>query len=299
MAVAGVAAGGVVLGHRLGSVPYFQIHWGDLGGWLAVSGPEDVLVAVVRLLVVGGAWWVLATTSLYMLARLSGVKAAVRMVGWATLPASRRLVDRAVALAVLGSSLLGGAGGLAAAVEAQPPPSTLTTTEAPDGGYQRLPAGRPSVDRPAGKGSRTPLPQPSPALRIPPSRDPVTRPKPNFTSTPSPAQPGDRRGKGGGVGTTADSSREGSEPASPDLGDQQPARRADRSSSYVVVAGDNLWVIAEQRLARAWGASRSVGEVIGYWRRLIDLNVGTLRSGDPDLIYPGEVLNLPEVPPRG
>jgi nucleoid-associated protein YgaU len=62
--------------------------------------------------------------------------------------------------------------------------------------------------------------------------------------------------------------------------------------------GDNLWVIARARLAEATGrraAELSNGEIAGYWLRVVDANRGRLRSGDPDLIYPGEDVELPPV----
>lgn len=52
---------------------------------------------------------------------------------------------------------------------------------------------------------------------------------------------------------------------------------------YTIVAGDNLSRIA----AAAYGSPRE-------WRKIWKANKATLRSGDPNLIFPGEVLWLPE-----
>lgn len=55
--------------------------------------------------------------------------------------------------------------------------------------------------------------------------------------------------------------------------------------THIVEEGDHLWKIA---------ASRVTGEAVdAYWRRLVEANRTTLRSGDPNLIYPGEVIALP------
>jgi hypothetical protein len=65
-----------------------------------------------------------------------------------------------------------------------------------------------------------------------------------------------------------------------------------------VLAGDNLWVIAADALARATGRARDAitdDEVAPYWRALCDLNRDRVRSGDVNLVYPGEVLLLPPV----
>jgi hypothetical protein len=61
-----------------------------------------------------------------------------------------------------------------------------------------------------------------------------------------------------------------------------------------VVSGDNLWNLSKRHLAALTGRTPSDAEIHRYWRRVIDLNLGHLRSGDPDLIYPGEVIVVPE-----
>lgn len=63
--------------------------------------------------------------------------------------------------------------------------------------------------------------------------------------------------------------------------------------SVVVVQGDNLWSISEGHLVVAFDRAVDDEEVSPYWRRVITANSGDLRSGDPDLIYPGEVVLLP------
>jgi hypothetical protein len=36
-------------------------------------------------------------------------------------------------------------------------------------------------------------------------------------------------------------------------------------------------------------------EVTRYWLRVVEANRPNLRSGDPDLIYPGEIVILPPI----
>lgn len=62
--------------------------------------------------------------------------------------------------------------------------------------------------------------------------------------------------------------------------------------SVVVVEGDHLWKISERRL----GPSSPDKLIAPYWREVIEVNTPRLRSGDPDLIYPGEVVELPATP---
>jgi hypothetical protein len=68
------------------------------------------------------------------------------------------------------------------------------------------------------------------------------------------------------------------------------------TASHVVTRGENLWRIATAELTRVTGNARPGDhEVLPYWRAVLAANRSTLRSGDPDLIYPGEVVTLPPV----
>jgi hypothetical protein len=63
-----------------------------------------------------------------------------------------------------------------------------------------------------------------------------------------------------------------------------------------VAVGDNLWLIAVSAVARETGREPGTvtdDEVARYWRVVCDVNRDRLRSGDVDLIYPGEVVVLP------
>jgi nucleoid-associated protein YgaU len=61
--------------------------------------------------------------------------------------------------------------------------------------------------------------------------------------------------------------------------------------TVVVVAGDHLWKISARHLETV-APDRGVGP---YWREVVTVNTPSLRSGDPDLIYPGEVIEMPEI----
>jgi nucleoid-associated protein YgaU len=65
------------------------------------------------------------------------------------------------------------------------------------------------------------------------------------------------------------------------------------STNHLVAAGDNLWRIASAELERRSGASPDDLAVARYWRAVVDANRATLRSGDPSLIFPGEIVVLP------
>jgi hypothetical protein len=71
------------------------------------------------------------------------------------------------------------------------------------------------------------------------------------------------------------------------------------ASVYVVEPGDNLWTIARRTITATTGVAEPSGaEIVPYWQRVISANRERLRSGDPDLIYPGEEILLPPLSGR-
>lgn len=73
-----------------------------------------------------------------------------------------------------------------------------------------------------------------------------------------------------------------------------PILVAPAGSSVVVEPGDHLWKISASHLRGQLGREAKDGEIWPYWRLVIETNQEALRSGDPDLIYPGEVIELPD-----
>lgn len=68
--------------------------------------------------------------------------------------------------------------------------------------------------------------------------------------------------------------------------------RADAHLEVIVTEGDHLWALAERRVSEALGRPAADHEIAPYWREVISSNP-ELRSGNPDTIYPGEVIVLP------
>jgi hypothetical protein len=66
-------------------------------------------------------------------------------------------------------------------------------------------------------------------------------------------------------------------------------------TSWTVRPGDNFWEIARLTIA-ATTPNPTVRAVARYWRSLIDVNRDRL-TGDPDLIYAGEIFLIPPPPP--
>ena len=126
----------------------------------------------------------------------------------------------------------------------------------------------------------------TPVVRAPPARRHPT------TTPPYPTRPPSTRSRS----TGADARAAVAPPSRPRVARPAPvAPIAARSTrTYVVRAGDNLWRIARTEVARRAaatpdrrGRSRATGSAS------IAANRATLRSGDPSLIFPGEVVTLP------
>ena len=66
--------------------------------------------------------------------------------------------------------------------------------------------------------------------------------------------------------------------------------------SVVVEPGDHLWKISASHLEEVLERPAEPAEIDPYWRVVIETNRALLKSGDPDLIYPGEVITLPTGP---
>ncbi len=68
------------------------------------------------------------------------------------------------------------------------------------------------------------------------------------------------------------------------------------NSQHTIIGGENLWLIAANQLAAI--TDRTLEEVpevdiARYWERVIETNRGDLVSGDPNLVFPGEVITFP------
>jgi len=74
---------------------------------------------------------------------------------------------------------------------------------------------------------------------------------------------------------------------------QIPPRTEVAEGEVTVVAGDHLWGIAERTVAQRLGRAPTDAEVAPYWHQLIDANRDRLATGDPDLIFAGQVFRLP------
>ncbi|KAA6221440.1 LysM peptidoglycan-binding domain-containing protein [Streptomyces albofaciens JCM 4342] len=170
---------------------------------------------------------------------------------------------------------------------AEPTPSSGSgePSRTPEPGGTRTPDPKPSPTDPSGGGDASRTPDPSGTGRTgdpaTPGGDKATKP------TTPPSAGGKHRGRpsedegpatgAGGAGGTDDAGRSGG--GHPSRGGD--AHRTDPASpgDYTVRPGDNLSAIAEDR------------GVSGGWPALYKANKGVI-GGDPDLIHPGQRLDL-------
>src|SRR6266545_3176372 len=125
---------------------------------------EDVLAAILRMIALLIAWWLLGSNLLYLVASFTRVPGAIRAVRWCTLPVVRSVTDHAVAL-TLATSLVGGGTGATIAA------ATPAVAAAPHrSGQMTTGQGEPRADARAGvagpgSGPVSYLPQPAGAPR--------------------------------------------------------------------------------------------------------------------------------------
>ena len=216
----------------LGKQPWLRIRWSDWGAWVRLTPTEDAIAAFVWLAAVACALWLTGSTLVYAVARASRVPALIRSVEWMTLPAIRRVTERALGAVLVAATMT------ATPVWAEPPPPFLAAV---DHDEPLLPPGL--------IGPVSPVPEQNP--------DPA-----GSTGVPHREEP-------------------------PDAG-------VEATTEVVKVrSGDNLWVISRRHLTGALGRLPADDEIAPYWREVIDRNRPHLISGNPDLIYPDEVIRLP------
>ncbi len=283
LAVVAAAIAAIAILHRLGADPAFAIDWDDPNGWLSSRSPERVLLGVVRLASLALAYWIAGSLVLYTAARASRIPALIRSVEWLTLPAVRQVAERAVVVTLTVSTFT--AGGTAALAHEQAVPDAqrpgvgqVDQDTAPATAYVPVPAGDTPITIPVPTGSEpeetyTPVPAGSEASSE------VAPPPPGLhavTHAAAPAPP---------LVVEPDADL-----VAPAVGAQPSALE---SYPYSVVAGDNLWTLASAHLESVLGRAPTEAETATYWSHMIEANRAQLRSGNPDLIFPGEVVTCP------
>jgi hypothetical protein len=255
----------------------------------------------------GLAAWMLSSTLLYLIASVARIPGAIHAVGRVTLPVVRRHVDRAVAATILTGALVTGASpALAASAPAPDPVVDAAVVVAVPADEPTVPVA-PAQDEPADdEPTTTTLPvrtgragdpaaiesastTPEPASMSPAPLVPLPAP---LARTPVKRTPGTHSTEPSVV-----------TPAAPNVPSTPTARTpvavaTNAATSYTVMSGDNFWEIAARHLAEATGRERAAltdGEITSYWVRVCDENRNRIQSGDVNVIYTGEVVELPAI----
>jgi uncharacterized ParB-like nuclease family protein len=79
------------------------VGWSNLHGWLANSTPQGAVTALIRVFGLVGSGWVLATSLLWVLAGVAGLRGVQVRFGRLTLPFVRRLLQPVAGLSMLAS----------------------------------------------------------------------------------------------------------------------------------------------------------------------------------------------------
>lgn len=268
----GALAAGLALFHSLGQGalrPPAVTDPDSWGQWAATREPAVAVAALLRLGVLALGWYLVATTTLGLVARLLHAAGLVRLTDALSVPLVRRLLHGALGV------------GLATVVigAATPPPQTpsvlarsetIEDASAPAPSAPSRPPRLVLADDPAESEERAPDAPVSMRLLA------------------DGAEPDVERAAGTGEGRDAE--RGGAAGQDADVREAEPDVRV----THEVVAGESLWSIASDALGEALGRVPTDAEVVGYWQRVIEGNrAGLANPDDPDLIFPGDEIVLP------
>lgn len=264
----GSLVAGIVLFTQMGDGPLATPPITDPSAWAAWAAERDPViagVALIRLLVLALAWYLVGVTTVGLVARLLRLASLVRIADAMSGPVARHVLRQA-----LGVSLAVGV--VAASTGAGP------RTAAPTDGGTEVATAVALDDAAATATARAVAMEDGPVTAaMAPLDDPAVD----------------------GVGDAETELMVGLPPAlAVDDHDDAPADPTPDEREHEVAAGEHLWAIAEATVADATGGSPTDTQVHAYWEVLIEDNRDRLADPhNPDLIFPGQRLVLPDVAP--
>ncbi len=233
----------------------------DMRSW--IPGPTELLFADPEAALHGAAWliasvlvgWLLVTTAAAVVVRLFRIRVAP--LDWITLPPIRRLAERATAITLVASSMAAPSAALASEA---PPIPVVVVVETPQ---TTSPAGVPAA--------------PAPGVAQLPIIGQVVAPSAQAAAVATAPVTG------------------GFPSAYPLAVPHMDRSRATDAEfrRHVVAPGESMWTITADHLSDHLGSRPSNRQISEVWRVVMDLNRDSIRSGDVDLIFPGEELLLP------
>lgn len=269
LVVAGIALGLLRSGHGGLGMPLGSV--ADLRAWLENSEPPVLAAALLRVLGLAGCAYLGCVLSLALIAEV------LRSRGLAAL--SIRLTPALLRWCVMGSAgSVGLAFGTAVSslpVAASSPASTTRLSEDQAGGSEQISQ------------------QIAVMVRLDDAADVLADPRvgtPEATMTkldPSPSLPTNQS-------ATAPPATPVASTARPQASEAPVVPQSAADDTWIVMPGDSFWSIAEEVLSET-GEQPSEHAVAAYWQRLIAANRDRLaQPGNPDLLFAGQELTLPE-----
>lgn len=251
--------------HR--AAPLFAVDLAEPGTWTRFTPPDQIVMAAIRYVALGLAYWLLLSTIAYTGGLIARLPALVRSIEWATLPIVRTTARRAVALSLATTTMAPAVAFTTPAVSVRHH-TVVEDAEQEDRDPDNIVVGISDGD-----------------TFVPPG---ATLPR-NIPALPSVATP--------------QLSASTTNPAAPSLVTARPTVTSQKSrvdysvdDVYTVEPGDNLWNIAARFLEAVHPDDPlTQHQIAPYWARVVDLNLPSLRSKNPDWIYPGEVIHLPPI----
>lgn len=284
----------IVILHRIDGT----IDFANFSSWLNNTTTLDAIAALIRMGGLALAYYLLASTTFYLVARATRIPGAIQAAEWLTLPLVRQVVDKAIVVTIVTSSTVGMSARVAVAQTDSPSsgPAVISVVGEdsvgtpipqvtnPTASQAEEPEGPPFNNFPVVEETTTTVP--TPTTTIPSAED--LFPSSDETSVPTPTTiPGTPT-------TTTPPIVVAPEPEPP----TEAPPQVQGETVHLVERGDNLWKIAAEQLAAVRGTdadSLSNSEIRDYWLQVIEANRGSIRSGDPNVIYAGEAITLPPV----
>jgi hypothetical protein len=254
--------------------------WGE---WAAARDPFVAVVAVLRLVVLALAWYLVAVTTVGLVARLTRAARLVRVADALSVPLVRQLLQGALGLTLAAGVVASSSGAVPASSGRADgaSPVTATAVASSEGGADAAGVSMVALDAADSDGARMAAldgagPDDADGARMVALDDRPTARMAGLDDRSTARMVGL-----GPPGATTD----GAEEAAPEAGEHE------------VVAGEHLWSIAADHLAAHLDRTPTEAEITPHWQRLVEDNRDRLANpDDPDLIFPGQRLVLPHLP---
>jgi hypothetical protein len=290
MAALGAAIGLLVLMGRSGLSTPSILEPSAWPAWAAGRDPVELAFAVLRLVGLAAAWYLLGATTIGVVARLLRWGRLVEAADVLTVPWVRSLLQTALGLGLATAAVTG---------------TTMSHTLTPDGPGAvvavQANAGPEIIPIAAGPGITDMVPvSPATSTQVPPgvTAQALSPPSRSLSDQAIPSESDPTPPPVYGQAPPAMSAPGPVSLAAPAPFAEPQVSAVDQRGSYVVQRGDHLWGIAEKTLAQAWGHQPTDAEIVPYWQHLIETNRAALVDpGNPDLILPGQKFTIPPPPP--